>query len=489
MPHSTPWPVSPRVLRVAVCALLAAGCTPPAPHDSQGPDDPGDSADTGPVEPFYQDIAFVESAIVPSVVTATWRTLEPASCTLTFGVEGGRVLTTVERGEPAAEHEVALVGLPPGSAATLVIGAETAAGSEESEPIPFSTGPLPTGVPTVELTVSSPADAFEGFTLVPIAYSRGDSWITILDADGTVVWAYPARQGAHRARLAPDGLGILYADRDSDPDNPEADMYGAVYSIAWDGTERWRWADIDAHHDFVILGDDRYASFGYSRLRVDVGTPDERTYIGDTIIEFDSAGNSTVVWDVFDHFDPLTLPGNARQAMPGNVWDWSHANYLTWEPDTESYLACLRGLDAILAVDGADGGLLWSLSNTWGDYQSPDSEPILAWPHSVERVDGGLAIFNQTYEWLEGPCSHGAVLALDAEAGTATTTWSYANAECARLNYLGSNHPLPNGSFLVDFSLAGIMDEVTPGGVLAQRFELGLDWSFGYAQRMASLTP
>ena len=488
-----PLQAAPRPYPAAIVMLsLAVGCTPPDPGHSSPPDS-GDSEvvdDSNPPEPddYFLDIAFTQSTLIPSVVTVTWRTPEPATCTVAFGADGDLSLSTLENGEPSTDHAVPLVGLRPGSTGTLQISTETGAGLRTSAAQTFTTGLLPHEVPTVDVAVHDAARAFDGFTLVPLLNDDPSGrWIAAIDATGTVVWAYKAEFQPHRARLAPDGGGVMFIDRAG---TFESDCDGTVRSIAWDGTERWRWSDEAAQFDFAILGPDRFAALAYDSTIVNEGRPDEREYFGDAIIEFDSAGNSQVVWSIFDDIDPVQIPGTVTAPVGNtNMVDWSHGNYLTWDPETESYLVVLRHLDAIVSVDGTTGDMLWSLSNDWGTYNSQGGDPVLSWPHSVERTGAQLAVFNQTHDHDGDACSHGRIVTLDASVGTADSAWEYQNAECSKVLFLGSTHPLPSGNLLVDFSQAGIMDEVTLDGELVQRFDAGLGWTFGFAQPVEQLAP
>ena len=67
--------------------------------------------------------------------------------------------------------------------------------------------------------------------------------------------------------------------------------------------------------------------------------------------------------------------------------------------------------------------------------------------------------------------------AASATALTATQLWSYTTAD-ARSFVLGDVQRLPNGNTLVIYSVAGIMQEVSPTGDLVQTLSAG---SFGYA--------
>ncbi|MFH1469131.1 MAG: aryl-sulfate sulfotransferase [Pseudomonadota bacterium] len=476
------------------CALAIGAChpEPPATDDTAPPPDssqPDDTDQHDTAAPFFTDFAFTRSERVPTVVTATWHTQEPVACTLRYAAEGGAELTTREAGDPRTEHSVALVGLKPNASAALVVIAEAADGPESSDPQAFTTGELPVGLPTATLVLDDPTQSFHGYTLMPLINdSAWTSWICLFDSDAELVWAIEARHGANRARLAEDGGGVIFIDEDMVEGTD--DVLGAVHSVAWDGTERWRFEGAEIHHDFADLGDDRYLVLAHTVRIVDEGLPTEQGYLGDALVEFTSAGDSHEIWNLFDDLDPVEHPSNDTAPAPDSgFWDWSHANYLTWVPESGEVLITLRQQDAIVAVDVDAGRMSWSLSNDWGTYHATDGETLLSWPHSVEPVEGGLAIFNQVPQWERDACSWAGLLTLDPARGTASVGRRYESEDCAHVFYLGSTEPLPNGHDLVVFSQSGFMEEVTPEGEVVRQVQSTFGWTMGYTHTIADLRP
>ncbi len=452
--------------------------------DTEEPVDTELPEDSAEPEAFFRDIAVSMSALIPSVATVTWETRDPAICT----VEWGNGYTMTADRSPSQSHQAQLVGHLPGSEVSLRISAETESGIEHSEEQRFIAGFLPSASPAVNLDTRVPESSMGGFTLVPI-FTHEATWVSVVNDAGAVVWTIEALKGCHRVRLAPDGGGVLFNEHDAVPELGEDEWTGSLYSVAWDGTRRWVVRDTRLHHDFVILGEDRYASLGYALHDVDVGTEDERTLLTDTILEFDSAGEVELVWDSIIDIDPAIAPTNASSTMGDDgPWDWSHGNYLTTHDEAGDYLLVLRNLDAIVAVDIETHELSWALSNVWGDYAHGGEVP-LEWPHSVEITDEGLWVFNQTYESNGDACSHAAIFQLDDDAGTVSRSWFHENEECSKVNYLGSVHPLENDNRLVVWSQDGLLDEVTPEGEIVHRISTELDWSFAYAERVSSLYP
>lgn len=461
---------------LALSILASCGGCEPTKPDTAGTDDTGTQDELA-----FDGFTFTSGDLVPVAVTARWQTSEPATCTVTWGARG---FTAVVDDEPSTDHEITLVGHKPGSENTLVVTAVTDQGSFESEEQVFTAGWLPSATPLVGVEVLDPARAEGGFTLVPV-YTHEAVWISVIDEDGDVVWTVETGYGTHRVRLAPDGKGVLFNGVLSADASDE--ITGAVSSVAWDGSERWRAENIYLHHDFTIVGEDRFAALLYEFYLVDEGLESERTLLTDAIWEFDSAGDFRRVWGSFDTIDYTQVTTTTSSPMgEDGPWDWSHGNYLTVDPESGLYLVVLRNLDAIAAVDVETGEHRWTLGNSWGEYQ-PAQPPALIWPHSVELLGDQLWVFNQTYENMTGACSHAVVFDLDADNGRATQSWYHENEECSHVNYLGSHHPLAGGNHMVVWSQDGLLDEVTPEGDLVFRLSTELGWEFAYAARESSL--
>ena len=456
---------------IALC--LSVGCTDP---EVAGED-------------FIQDITIELSPEIPSVVTASWTTREPSLCSVDFGVPGETIGHCCVGHEPSLEHRTVMVGIQPGSDGSMVITAEAGDASYRSDEQFFTTGLLPVELPELSVLGDGTDLAWEGYTLVPLL---GDlaSWVTVIDAEGVFVWAYEAGAGVHRIHIAPDGSGLYYNEHSQNPDVDFPDVSESIHHVSWEGEKLWTLRAGEApHHDFLVLDSQRFLTFGSSVLGWDFGQG-EVLLQGDTIMEIDLEGGYSILWDVFDHLDPDIVPSTVTEVGPhtGDVLDWSHGNYLSYDGDADAYLAVLRHLDAVVSVDISDGELLWSLAQGWGDYQSVGGEPLLSWPHSVERTDEGLVVFNQTYGG-GGDCSHAATISLDGASGDAEPVGEYTTEDCLHVEYLGSTHPVPNGNSHVVFSQAGLMDELSPEGQRLRRLQTELGWMFGYVTHSLELLP
>ncbi len=462
--------------------ILASSCGKDEPADSDDSlwsgDSPVETAldDTGEGL-LLQDLQVEISPTIPTVARVTWVTSEPTSGFVRFGEAGVLSMTT-----PVTEgthHQQDLVGLLPESdyafEVTVSLGDQTVSLGEQA----FTTGALSGDLPSSELTSYDPEASAGGFTIVPVQ-STGRCLTTVLDDQGRTVWAHEIPCITHRTRLAPDGSGFVSHSRVG-PHDPVI-----LSHVSFFGETIEEIAIEDSHHDFAIVDTDTYAVLSYTERSFGFDGGEEVRLVGDTIVEVNAEGETSVIWDLFDHVDPRYEEVRQLSDWSEGAYDWSHSNYITYVPEEDAYYVSSRSLSALFKVDRSTGAHLWTLADNRGDFEVDEDPTLVSTPHSIEPVDGGLMLFNHR-DIEAGECSQAVRASLDSDLGTAERTWSYESFDCLGVDYLGNAWPLPNGNTLVVFSMRGQMEEVTPEGRVVMRLNIDLGWWFSYATRVESL--
>lgn len=483
----------PRFISIVACLplLLVLGCpggqdTPP---DDSPPDDtqPTDDTDQPPLGPLLEDLQVEVSTEVPTVARLRWSSREGAEASVRFGVAGELASTAVVTTDGDSRQAYLLGLLPDGDYAfevTVSAGDESESSGEQA----FATGSWPVALPQVSVSLSDPEASAGGLTIVPLQESSpgggfGECWTTVLDGQGRMVWASPISCPTHRARLALDGSGFI-SHTHPFADGKEDGM--VLEHVSFFGERIQQIVVPDGHHDFTLDGSNTYGALGYSERTLYGDEGVELRLVGDTIIELDSEGGVRVLWDVFDHVDPVLDQDLYDSIGPEGGVDWSHGNYLNYVAAEDAYYLSCRGINALFKVDRSTGELLWTLADGWGDFANIGDGVMVDTPHSIEVVDGGLLIFNQWSHDNPG-CSEAVRIQLDEAAGTAERVWSYESSDCLVVDYLGNAWPLSNGNTLVDFGFMGLVEEVTPGGEVVQRMSTPLGWFYSYGERVDSL--
>ena len=135
----------------------------------------------------------------------------------------------------------------------------------------------------------------------------------------------------------------------------------------------------------------------------------DQKVMGDTILEFDKAGNILWSWNAFDYLDTDMIgyeafnPYWVTRGFP-DTWDWSHGNGVAYDPRDDSVVASFKLLDAIIKIDRESKEIKWIFGDHVGwegalrdklltpvgdDFRWPWHQHNPRWTHA-----GTLLVFN-----------------------------------------------------------------------------------------------
>lgn len=492
-------------LRFALSVCLAVGCSassgPKAPlvsstadraeHTADSAEDTADTAapSDGCGDPSATiDGPHLQPTALSFVFAVELRTATPAEVSLEVAVPHGSSIGIQLDTDDGLHHTGHLFGVPPDTEVELVAEARLADGQRAcSAPVSVHTGSLPAAFP---VTTPGPVDPdhASGWLLAPMI-GEDRMAVGIFDSSGRPVWGqitWTADGGAiwsdggtptppmpvnFRLRLDPAGRGVVFNTQPERVAEP-----GHLVTLGWDG-ELLERADIPgAHTDFLLLPDGRRVVLGW-----EIRELDGRVLLGDTLLVDDGDGVFVERWNVFDHFRPhpdREYPvGFTADHPPAE--DWTHANGLGWDPSDGSVLLTMTEPSAVVKVDPTTGRTVWVLSGGSRDF--PEVPPgLLAWPHSVQAVDGGLLVFNRTVPFDLETCSHALELAVDPAAGTAEGSWVWRGEGCRQNGFLGNAQRLDSGHTVVVWSSLGVIEQLDPEGRLVAELSTPLGTGFGF---------
>lgn len=361
-------------------------------------------------------------------------------------------------------HRAPLLGLPPGTELTARVVSEA---GDESESVAFTTG-----VPPAELPgwTTSGEPGWEGYLLLGVI--SDPSWAVILDQDGRVVWYKKAAGGRRvlRVRASPDGQGLRYAEIQEAAITESSQLV----TVEWDGTEVSRQTVPEFNHDFVDAADG-----GALCLVTDVRPGRSGADVtGDALAHVQADGTLTKVWTTWDQWE---VPGDEDIEPDGT---WTHANALDVREGGGVWLG-MRNQSQLLELDEAYTlqRILGGEDSDWS-FAAPADRPVHQ--HQFQVVDGGMVLFDDR-DVQSGEPSRALELALDDTTMSATATWSWSHPKDIQVYALGDVDRAADGSTLVVFSSAGILDDLGADGDL--RWELATDLGAGlsYAVRLEAL--
>lgn len=399
---------------------------------------------------------------VPTRATLSWSTPSESQAELAFGEELERSLV---EDTPTREHRFTLLGLPADTEIAWEIASEGVSGS-------FTTGSLPPQVPTFTMEGDAPL----GDRWYALVVGGAEWGVLLLDAEARVTWWHlHGNHNTTRAWVSRDQSAMLYnyATSFQHLENGEE---GAIVSVPFDGGPELRTPLPFNHHDFLELPDGRYAVLTFDEREID-----GRTVLGDQVVEVEpGTGESTVVWNVFDHYSIDEVPGAEDAA------GWSHANALDYDEATDTYLLSLHDFGSIVKFD-RQGNQLWSFGGLHNDFTFLDDSPQPTVQHQFELRDGRLLVFDNGGS--QRPTAEVRSYAVDEGAMTAVLDMRYTTDPPEVVPMLGDTMQGPDGSVIIDWSVLGTIQRVAPEGSVLLQLWAELGYGFGYMSPVVLDTP
>jgi hypothetical protein len=380
------------------------------------------------------------------------------------------------------EDTISVLGLMPGTAYELRLvvygGGSLSLDSLVSDPLTFTTGPLPLDLPAYTAGGITPLDGYLVFSATPFGI--------IIDGTGRVVWykRFPGTGPSLNFMAQPTGtlVGRLNTG-DTMDDDPFVELDPA-------GFERRQLRCANNRplrfHDLLLSGDGSYWIMCDETRTMDLsalGGEANAQVTGTTIQHVDPAGALLFEWTPFDHFlitdaPPLVYEGVAEV-------NWTHGNSFDFDTDGNVLIA-FRSLDEITKINVQSGEVMWrmgGLRNQFTFQGAPDAGFLRQ--HNV-RVVGpgrfiildniGLSITESRYERY----------LVNADARTATLEQSYASTPPVRTLIGGSVQAAGPDRYLASFGTEGRVELFDASGLKLWHIEGNPGYVFR-AQRILSL--
>lgn len=301
----------------------------------------------------------------------------------------------------ASQHRIAVMGMKPDREHVIRVRLDVPDQgiSQVSEPLSFTTPPLPPGFPPLEVVRSEPKLMEPGLTLFAANIWRNSvsildyGFIVALDELGEVVWFCNVGDRIADMRILSNGH-ILY----------QHGNYRYAYEIDILGRDINRYVatnltelpdeesipvEIDTtHHDLLELPNGNLMTLAtelhlvdeYPTSEFDSDAPLAPAHVvSDAVVEIDSkTGEVLKRLALRDLLDPKRI----GYISLGSFWkdkynesigdysrDWSHSNALRFLPEENAILVSFRHLDCIYKIDWETKEILWILGNhdDWGE--------------------------------------------------------------------------------------------------------------------------
>jgi hypothetical protein len=373
-----------------------------------------------------------------------------------------------------AEARATVLGLYPDTEYSMRVIAFGPGGSTTGEEFSFTTGALPSDMPSFTTSGSDPSPGF-------VVMAAGQYGV-VIDNTGRVAWYHRFPEGPGLNFMAqPTGV---YAARPA-TSNPVDDETWIEISPAG---EHLRTPDCAGQlnprpHDMIALPDGGHWLICDETRTMDLtsfgGSPQARV-TGTVVQHVDAGGNLVFHWSVFDHFAVGDLD---PQVLAGAVVNWTHGNALEIDVDG-NLLASFRNLNEITKINVGTGAVMWRLGGKRNQFAFLAGTSPFVQQHSVRRTapnqyvifdNLGAGTESRAERWMIDPAN------LIASSGQ-----SFGSTPPALAPVAGGVQPLPGGRVFVSYGARSMAEEYDATGTAVWRVESSTGFVFR-AQRINSL--
>ncbi len=398
---------------------------------------------------WIENIDVSISEAIPSVVEVRFSTAAAGSAWVEYGTAGPDERTTLP--DAVGEDHAFAVIAPPLSALYLRAVVEVDGERFESGTFQYTSGQLLPSTPFLNVTVNN-YSAPEGAVLLLSVFDV-PSHTMMVDLSGEVLWSLTLPETDR------NGLGIWPTDGHilansfggdwEDPQLQRIDLSGNVVDTL---------STPGAHHFFTA--DPAEALVWIETDEVD--DPQLGTLVGDALIRQTADGKRDTFFSTWDHltFDASLVPDDSST----DSYDWTHANWIDYSADRDSYLMSTAHTNVILEIDreGEPLRTIGGMGALDSDYTFADPETAFAYPHGAHWTASGDLLVFSTRDGLSEVIRY----TIDEERQMLTASWSYGADLHQEAMVLGEAQELDDGNILISWGSVGLVQIVSPAGEL-----------------------
>jgi len=395
-----------------------------------------------------------------TVIHVTWSQLEADVVYESLGIRRQPPGTATESG-----YEAWLIGTPEQTLTTVHLAAQVDGSEVVSEALEITTGDLGIEVPLDSVWANPTATLTPGLMLV--SWLGGlPSGLALLDREGRPVWAITPQSeesSVMSAAWSADGLWTLEEHRDS--------QTAGLVRYELDGSVAEEFRADNAHHD-LTLGPDGAVAW------IETDARDTTTWgkvYGDRIVSRSADGAQTELVNTWDLLGDPT---------PSNTWDnnwypdgldWSHANGLSYSPSRDSYLLSLGGQALVMELDAPDMAVAWQIAGQ----ELADTQARFELQHSPSWTPDDTVVFFVNFN---GADRSSWAAEFDIVADPPKEIWNSGHGGDLATQALGRVARLEDGHTLVNYGIAGVLQEVNTDGESLWELSLTVDAVLGQMQ-------
>jgi hypothetical protein len=362
-------------------------------------------------------------------------------------------------------YRTLLLGLKPSSTYTFHVEVTSSGTTCTSEDKTLTTGTL-SGAPNVTRSAKTPSAQAVGFIVACPGVGRmgssGGTQAFIIDADGTVVWAFTAPAICSRARMDYEGANMWMLALNV------GNTGGEMRYVSMDGmTTQSNVSGLSkAHHDFTVRKGGIITTMVWSGS----GSDPESDLV-------ERAANGTV--STVLHIGSNLYKGG--QSVLGGGSNTYHCNSVLYHEADDSYTIGDRNPSLFVKVTRS-GTPVWQFGGDCSGAPAPKCASG-SWNsnHGHQLLDNGNFLLFTNGAFTSSEASQALEFTLNT-SGTmsATQVKAYRSSTNDHSDSLGDVQRLPNGNTLVTFSNNGLIEELDPSWNVVQTLSVSAlgytDW-------------
>lgn len=281
-----------------------------------------------------------------------------------------------------------------------------------------------------------------------------NSFNTIIENDGSIVWAFDAGKEGNDFKLNDNGYLTYFVSKRS-----MWMIMDSSYNIVDSVQCKNGYESSTNEHDLMMYPDGHVFLIAYDNAKTDMtafGGEPNTTVQYCVLQELDSSRNVVFEWRSADPGHFLFTDANQYTSLTVAPVDYVHCNAFKRDYDGNIIISC-RNMDEITRINHSTGNIIWRLGgeNNQFSFMNDNNTAHFAMQHDLNRIaNGNITIFNNARNMIPQRSS-AKEYSLDEIHKIATLVWYYEHPDVNGVKVYGSAtgsaQRLPNGNTMIDW--------------------------------------
>ena len=260
---------------------------------------------------------------------------------------------------------------------------------------------------------------------------------------------------------------------------PSPSGYG--YEINLDGQILFQSIVNGHHHEFIKSSKNTYWGMRndavYEINHCEDPINEYVFWAGDKFLEYDSSGSIIWEWSTLDHLDHTDYNPMFCNGVNPIVVDWTHANSVLFDQNTNSVYISLRNISRIINIDYDTQEINWQIGQAelMNDSIDVSMDFDFSGQHSLRLLENGHILFFDNHSYLEPRNSKCIEFSFDSLSNEFRSEWEYLLPENLFSHVRGECERMENGNTVISTGYEGQLLEVSADKELVWNLELKHD--------------